>query len=90
MVVLVLERVPVSLKGELTQWFLEVKSGVFVGDVSARVRDKLWEKVCASRKDGSAIMIYGTNTEQGYALRTEGDTSREVVDFDGLFLIRSK
>ena len=44
MVVLVLERVPASLRGELSRWMLEARAGVFIGDVTAMVRDKLWEK----------------------------------------------
>ncbi len=46
MIVLILERVPASLRGELTRWLLETRPGVFVGRVSAMVRDKLWDKVC--------------------------------------------
>ena len=41
MVVIILERVPVSLRGELTCWRLELRSGVFVGSISSIVRDKL-------------------------------------------------
>jgi CRISPR-associated protein Cas2 len=46
MVVIILEKVPVRLRGELTRWLLELKAGVFVGKVSAMVRDKLWQRVC--------------------------------------------
>ena len=38
MVVMILERVPVLLRGELTRWLLEVRAGVFVGTMSAGVR----------------------------------------------------
>lgn len=89
MMVLVLERVPASLRGELTRWLLEPRTGVFVGRVSAMVRDRLWEKVCNSLKGREGgILIYSTDTEQGFALRSHGETSRELVDFDGLVLIR--
>jgi CRISPR-associated protein Cas2 len=47
MVVLVLERVPVSLQGELTRWLLEPRAGVFVGNIPAGVRDRLWERPAA-------------------------------------------
>ena len=43
MVILILECVPSSLRGELTRWMLELKAGVFVGTMSAMVRDRLWE-----------------------------------------------
>ncbi|MSQ24110.1 MAG: type I-E CRISPR-associated endoribonuclease Cas2 [Chloroflexi bacterium] len=88
MVVLVLERVTPSLRGNLTRWFIEPRAGVFVGNVPARVRDSLWEKITIAVADGAATMIYQTNTEQGFAVRTRGQGSREFVDFEGLWLAR--
>lgn len=88
MTVLILERVTPGLRGELTRWMLEPKAGVFVGDVNAMVREKLWERVCAGLKSGAGILIYRTDTEQGYTLRTAGQPDRAIVDFDGLQLIR--
>lgn len=88
MVIIVLEKVPVSLRGEITRWMLELKPGVFVGSVSALVRDKLWNKICEKKRDGGCILVHSTNTEQGFAIRFWGDCSREAVNFDGLTLIR--
>jgi len=88
MVVITLEKVPASLRGELTRWLVEVKTGTFVGRVSAMVRDKLWELVCAKSRGGGCMMIYNTNNEQGFALRSKGETQREFVNFDGLTLVR--
>lgn len=45
MVVLIVESVPPALRGELSKWMLEPKAGVFVGTISAAVRDLLWEKL---------------------------------------------
>ena len=50
MIVMVLERVTPSLRGELTRWLIQPKTGVFVGRVSARVRDLLWEKIASAKK----------------------------------------
>jgi len=88
MVVLILERVSPGLRGELTRWFLEPKAGVFVGRVSAMVRDKLWEKACGQAKDGGCVMLYSSNNEQGFQIRSWGRTARAVEDFEGLFLVR--
>lgn len=88
MVILILERVPGSLRGELTRWLLEPKAGVFVGTVSALVRDKLWEKACRSLGEGGGMLIHSSNSEQGFAVRFWGNLGREVVDFEGLTLIR--
>jgi CRISPR-associated protein Cas2 len=43
MVVVILESVPKTVRGELTRWLLELRAGVFAGNISAIVRDKLWE-----------------------------------------------
>lgn len=88
MVILILERVPVGLRGELSRWMLEPKAGVFVGSLSAIVRDLLWDKACKDSKDGGCVMIHDSNREQGFAIRTHGKTSRSVEDFDGLLLVR--
>jgi CRISPR-associated protein Cas2 len=87
MVALVMEKVPTSLRGELTRWTLELKAGVFVGTVSAVVRDLLWDKVKWSLKGGGAIMIHTDNSEQGFAIRYWGETSRRIEDFEGLWLV---
>jgi CRISPR-associated protein Cas2 len=89
MEVLILERVPQSLRGELTRWFLEPKAGVFVGRVSAMVRDKLWEKACQKAQGGGCMMIHTGDNEQGFRICYWGETTRSVEDFDGLFLIRT-
>ena len=88
MMVIILEKVPVSLRGELSRWLIEPHSGVFVGHVSAMVRERLWMKVCSKLKGGGALMIYSTNNEQRYKMEMFGYTKREIVDFDGLQLIR--
>ena len=88
MVVLILERVTPGLRGELTRWLLEPRANVFVGRISAMVRDKLWEKICKGlRGRSSATLIYASDNEQGFAIRQEGDPTRLVRDFEGLFLV---
>jgi CRISPR-associated protein Cas2 len=88
MVVLILERVPVGLRGELTRWLLELRAGVFVGSLSGMVRDLLWEKVCKEARGGGCTMIHTSNREQGFAIRLHGEPTRQVDDFEGLSLIR--
>lgn len=88
MVVIVLERVPTSLRGELTRWLLELSPGVFVGSVSAMVRDKLWELVCQGMKGGAGLLVHSSDSEQGFATRYWGTTTRSLVEYEGLWLIR--
>lgn len=88
MVLLLLEHVPIGLRGELSRWMIEPRPGVFVGKVSAMVRDKLWDKACSGSKGGAAILIYPSPTEQGFTARTHGDPTRQLIDWEGLTLVR--
>jgi CRISPR-associated protein Cas2 len=83
-----LERVPVGLRGELSRWMIEPRAGVFVGNVSALVRDKLWDKVRQNARGGAALMIHSARTEQGFRVQSFGDPSRVPVDMEGLTLVR--
>jgi CRISPR-associated protein Cas2 len=88
MVVIILESVPTSVRGELTRWMIELKAGVFVGNISALVRDMLWKMVCGKLRNGAGMMVHNAANEQGLAIRFSGDTSRLVEDFEGLLLVR--
>ncbi len=88
MVVLILERVPTSLRGELTRWMLEPKAGVFVGKLSAMVRERLWGKICEGMGDGAGMLFYSADNEQGFTIRYWGDTTKRIVDFEGLSLVQ--
>ena len=88
MIVMVLESVPASVRGELTRWLVEPHTGVFVGHVNAMVRDRLWQKCEQAKRVGGVIQAWSTNTEQRFQIRMAGVTKRDVVDFDGLQLIR--
>ncbi|MFJ6934779.1 type I-E CRISPR-associated endoribonuclease Cas2e [Streptomyces sp. NPDC101132] len=88
LIVVATTAVPDHLRGALSRWTTEVVPGIFVGSVSARVRDELWNQVTAVVGDGQAVLVHPAATEQGYALRTAGTRRRVPVDFDGLTLIK--
>lgn len=90
MVVMILEKVPRSLRGDLTRFFVEVDTGVFVGQVSALVRELLWEKALEKAGEGRVAMAYRANNEQGFALRLHGYTDRFLRDFDGILLVSTR
>ncbi len=87
MVVMILEKVPTALRGELTRWLIEPHPGVFVGHLSGMVRDKLWDKCCQKSKDGGVLQMWSTNNEQRFTLRTYGVTRRQLIDCEGLQFI---
>ncbi|MEV6274876.1 type I-E CRISPR-associated endoribonuclease Cas2e [Nocardia sp. NPDC051832] len=87
MVVLVLSACPAGLRGHLTRWLLEISPGVFVGVLTARVRDLAWQRVVELSKDGRAIMIYSTRSEQRLAFKVHRH-EWEPVNIDGIHLMR--
>ncbi|PQZ94890.1 type I-E CRISPR-associated endoribonuclease Cas2 [Arthrobacter sp. MYb227] len=86
MTVLVLSSCPVGLRGFLTRWFLEISAGVFVGVVSARIRDEIWAEVKLLCKDGRAILIFTARNEQRMKFRVHRH-HWQVKDFDGISLM---
>lgn len=87
MVVLVVTACPAGLRGHLTRWLLEISPGVFVGVVSSRVRDLLWERVIDLVKDGRAVLVYRANNEQRMGFKVHR-YDWQPVDFDGITLVR--
>lgn len=88
MMVIILKKAPARLRGELTRWLLEPRPGVFVGHVSALVRDLLWNKCCEKDVAGGVLQIWTTNTEQRFKMRAHGDTDRSIIELEGLQLIK--
>jgi CRISPR-associated protein Cas2 len=86
MIVITLTKVPASLRGDLTKWYQEIQTGVYVGNLSARIRDLLWDRVVKNIGNGEATMVYNTNNELGYQIKTTRKTYK-VVDFDGIPLM---
>lgn len=87
MTVIVLTAVPAGLRGSLTRWLMEVSPGVFVGRVSARIRDLLWFQVAELLRDGRAIMINSARNEQHMEVRTLRH-DWEPVDLEGITLMK--
>ena len=78
---------PPRLRGDLSKWLCEINTGVYVGNVSSRVRDAVWDRVCQNLKNGQATLVYTAAGEQRMEFRTH-NTSWEAVDFDGIKLMR--
>lgn len=85
--VIVLTAAPEGLRGHLTRWMVEITSGVYVGNPSRRVRDRLWDTLSTRIRDGQAIMIEPASNEQKWAVRTAGRDRWHPVDYDGLILM---
>jgi len=87
MLVIVTENAPPRLRGRLTLWLLEVRAGVYIGKVSRRVREMLWETVSKGIEDGNAVIVWSTNTESSFDFLTLGANRRIPVEMDGIKLV---
>jgi CRISPR-associated protein Cas2 len=88
LMVLAVTAVPPSVRGAISRWLIEAAPGLYLGSVSARVRDELWMAVADVIGEGAAVCAFPDDSEQGYRLRTAGERRREPVDFDGLTLVK--
>ena len=81
MLVIVVENVPPRL------WLVEVRAGVYVGKVSRRVREMIWENLEKGIDNGNAVMAWSSNTESGFDFMTLGENRRIPVEMDGIKLV---
>lgn len=88
MMVIVVENAPLRLRGRLSLWLAELRAGVYVGNYSARTRERIWEEVALLLGGGSAVMAWTAPTDSGFAFESLGSNRREPMDFDGLTLVR--
>lgn len=87
MVVVLTENVPEGLRGELTRWLLEVKTGTFIGNISAAVREQIWSEVKSQVSAGAALLIYSAQNEQGFSIEMHNTPKRRVIDVEGISLM---
>jgi len=66
---------------------LEISPGVFVGHVTRRVRELMWEETVANIHGGRAILVWQSNSEQRLSFLVHGH-QWEPVDIEGLTLMR--
>ncbi len=85
--VIVTENVPQRLRGRLAIWLLEVRAGVYIGDVSKRTREMIWQHLEAGCEEGNVVMAWAGNHESGYEFQTLGANRRIPIEFDGLRLV---
>jgi CRISPR-associated protein Cas2 len=88
MLVIVVSNVPPAVRGRLSLWLLEVRAGVYVGQLSRRNREQVWKTVTDNLGEGDAVMVTpDAKSEGGFAVRTAGENRRRPEDWEGLTLI---
>lgn len=86
MVVLILSAAPAGLRGAMTRWLLEVDPGVYVGNLSKRVREQVWELIGQNLGSGRALLIYSVRSEQRFAVESLGH-DKTPLDIEGCLVM---
>lgn len=91
MLVVVADHIPPAVRGRMKLWFVEVRPNVFIsglkGSAANKVVDYLFEYCPAS---SGMTVFQKTKAAPGYAIRTLGDTKRQLVFISGMPLIEEK
>lgn len=87
MIVVSMTNCPPKLRGDLTKWLMEINTGVYVGQVNARVREALWKRICENIGSGQATMVFSTNNEQHMEFYVH-NSSWIPVDYEGITLMK--
>lgn len=87
MIVITISNCPPRLRGDLSKWLFEIDTGVFVGSVSARIREHLWDRICENIGSGRVSMVYSAQNEQHMEFRVH-NSPWKPVELDGLSLMK--
>lgn len=87
MVVVSLEHSPDYLKGWLCRYLYQVRPGLYVGTINAKIRHLLWEKIDGTADCKDAVMLWSDANEQQFSFCLKGDPRRKLIDSEGIHWI---
>lgn len=85
-VVLRVETLPEHLRGYLERFLGEVRTGLFVGQASAKVAEELFETATAHAGDGDVVMVRPDDSPLSYTVSARTDGGWREVDVGGVVL----
>lgn len=91
MVIIILTNSPQRTRGYTSRYLLEITPTVYVGDIDAKTREKIWEYIRGNTgKTGTAVLCYTTNSSQGYSIKIQDNnplTKNQKIQIDGIDVI---
>lgn len=88
MMVIVVENAPPRLRGRLSLWLAEIRAGIYIGQYSRKIRERIWQETQALIETGSAVLAWSAPTESGFSFECIGENRRQAIEFDGLTLVQ--
>lgn len=84
MIVLLYDQPSDEIRGKTRRYLYEVKPNVFVGNISPKVRDTLWDEIQATGV--KAVLMHSAQNEQGFVIKATQDTlTAKFTDMLGLY-----
>lgn len=77
---------PKKISGLLSLKTVELRPGLFVGNLSQRAAFQLWEAVTENHT-GDALFVQQHKNDVGLKILSIGDNIRQPIDCDGVHLI---
>ena len=90
LLVIVTENIPPRLRGRLSIWLLEIRAGVYVGNIHKRGRLLLEDQIIEGRENGNVVMTWQEDNEIGFDFKNYGSNRRVAKMFDDLKLVGFK
>jgi len=78
--------VPDHLKGYIGRFLQQMGPSIFVGKISRRRADSLWEQLVDKASEGGIIMVCSANNDAGFDIKICNIRDWGIVDFDGILL----
>jgi len=78
---------PTVIKGYLQRYLLEIRAGLFVGNLPKGVQESLWGSIVKHMRFGSAILVTTARNEAGYTIFTHGKDRRIPRENYGVWLV---
>ena len=78
--------VPDHLRGYVTRFLQQTDSGLYVGKLSPRVADQMWERLVDAADEGSVVMVCSARCDSGFVIKMHQVADSKIIDFDGLGL----
>lgn len=77
--------IPDHARGYISRFLQQATTNLYVGVLTPRVVDELWQRLVNSIEDGSMCLITSsTASETGFDIKTHNASKFGVIDLDGI------
>ena len=91
MLVVIANDLPPAVRGRMKLWFIEPRPNVFISGIRDSVADEVVSYLHKSCPAESGLLVFQRMTQTpGYRIWGAGDTTRRIVQMDGLELVVEK